>query len=108
MVAALYQAYVDRPRLLNIHTDSEYVVLMMTVLGDKWKSRKYCRGDGKPIPNAVLIKKGHELMDSLRLFGVKVELHQVKGHSDNYGNVQADKLANQGAMLKGKFKVIVD
>lgn len=108
MTDALLQAKIDRPSQLNIYSDSQYAIELMTILKSKWEERKYKRGDGRLMPNADLIEKGHQLLYILEMMEVCVEFIHIKGHSDNYGNDQADRLANEGAITNGGFKSVID
>jgi ribonuclease HI len=99
IVDALRSA-VDSPdsdsKNLRIMTDSKYSRDCLTSWADKWESNGYISSSGREVQNQDLIKNGRSLMKQLESQGGSIEIEHVKGHADNYGNNQADKLAVQG------------
>lgn len=80
-----------RPLVVELHSDSRYLVDGMTQYLHSWKTKGWKKSDGKPVLNTDLWKRLDELAN----------IHQVRwlwvpGHSGNPGNEQADALANKG------------
>lgn len=76
---------------IKVYSDSAYVVNGINkgwVNG--WKSNGWLKSDGKPVKNMELWE---ELDYLISLFN-EVELIKVKGHSDNEGNNEVDKMIN--------------
>ncbi|KAJ1774543.1 hypothetical protein LPJ62_007075, partial [Coemansia sp. RSA 2167] len=78
---------------LTIHSDSSYGIQAMTNWGSKWEQNGYRTSSGGEVKNQDLIREGRDLMSSRN---APVSFQHVSGHSGNYGNDQADSLANQG------------
>lgn len=74
-----------------IYSDSNYSIKSLTQWGDSWEKNGWKRPKNQPIANLELIKKIRNKMKTLR-----VKLVHVRGHSDNYGNNYADRLAVEG------------
>ncbi|KAF7498360.1 hypothetical protein DV113_003608 [Geotrichum candidum] len=94
------QTAVDTPnsdsKNIRVMTDSKYSRDCLTSWGDKWETNGYKSSTGKQVQNQDLIKNGRALMEQLKNQGGSIEIEHVKGHADNYGNNQADKLAVHG------------
>lgn len=94
------QTAVDTPnsdsKNIRVMTDSKYSRDCLTSWGDKWETNGYKSSTGKQVQNQDLIKNGRALMQQLKNQGGSIEIEHVKGHADNYGNNQADKLAVHG------------
>jgi ribonuclease HI len=86
------------PRLLEIRTDSMYLIKAMTTwhkswIKNEWRVKsKY--GSGKNVMNRDLFERLLQLIDER---GGKINWVHVPGHSGVYGNEMADHLAVQGA-----------
>lgn len=81
---------------IQVMTDSTYSRDCLTTWADKWEKNGYKSSTGGAVQNQDLIKSGRSLMKLLESQGGSIEIQHVKGHADNYGNNQADKLAVQG------------
>ena len=75
-----------------LYTDSNYVVKGMTEWIEGWKAKGWTRGKNKPLLNVELWKTLDALCQTYQ-----VQFVWVKGHADNLGNLEADRLANLGA-----------
>eukprot|EP00796_Vickermania_ingenoplastis_P001143 gene1143-672_t len=109
---------------LHIHTDSKYVIDGMLCYGKSWVLRGFkLNGTSKPVLNQDLWKLLLDLRNQYNstfyaqsvaphepkeftVFSTKndeavegVIMYHVKGHANNKGNVEADKLAVQGARI---------
>lgn len=81
---------------IQVMTDSKYSRDCLTTWADKWEKNGYKSSTGGAVQNQDLIKSGRSLIKQLESQGGSIEIQHVKGHADNYGNNQADKLAVQG------------
>lgn len=81
-----------QPCLVELRSDSQYVVKgIQTWLGD-WKRRGWKKADGKPVLNADL----WQALDA-QLARHHVEAHWVRGHAGHTENERVDRLANEAA-----------
>ena len=74
-----------------VHTDSQYVQLGITEWIPNWIRRGWKTADKKPVKNADLWQRLHELAG-----GHEIQWRWVKGHAGVDGNERADELANRG------------
>ena len=74
-----------------LHTDSKYVQLGISEWIPNWIRRGWKTADKKPVKNADLWQRLHELAQRH-----VVEWRWVKGHAGVDGNERADELANRG------------
>ena len=74
-----------------LHTDSQYVQLGISEWIPNWIRRGWKTADKKPVKNADLWQRLHEL-------AARHDVHWrwVKGHAGVDGNERADELANRG------------
>lgn len=80
-----------KPCTVNLYTDSKYLQLGITKWIHTWRVNNWLKSDNKPVKNAQLWRK---LQDEIARH--VIIWHWVKGHSNNYGNIIADKLAVKG------------
>ena len=80
-----------KPCTVNLYTDSKYLQLGITKWIHTWRVNNWLKSDNKPVKNAQLWQK---LQDEIARH--VIIWHWVKGHSNNYGNKIADKLAVKG------------
>ena len=83
----------NRPCHIDFYLDSEYVRQGIMQWLAAWKARGWRTADKKPVKNEDLWRI---LDDKLSHSGHDIHWHWVKGHSGDWGNEQADALANQG------------
>lgn len=74
-----------------LHTDSQYVQLGITEWLPNWMRRGWKTADRKPVKNADLWQRLHQLSA-----GHDVHWRWVRGHAGVDGNERADELANRG------------
>ena len=81
-----------RPCLVELHSDSTYVLKGITEWLPGWKSRGWKTADKKPVKNA-------ELWQALLAAAAPhhVEWRWVKGHAGHPDNERADRLASDAA-----------
>lgn len=83
---------------IQVYTDSEYLRRGITEWVYVWKNRNWQRDDGTPVANANNWKALVSQMDDVKAKGIDVSIKWVKGHSENFGNEIADKLATIGVL----------
>jgi len=79
------------PCLVNLTTDSKYVIDGITSWIVDWKKRDWKTAAKKPVKNVDLWKR----LD-LAVQEHDIKWHWVRGHTGHEGNEMADKLANRG------------
>lgn len=94
-IAALKIAKKRGYNKLTICTDSQYVVNGATDWIYNWLENGFKNLRGHPVTNRDDWRELHECRNRLGL----VQWEYVAGHANNYGNNQADKLANEGARM---------
>ncbi len=77
--------------IVNLHTDSKYVMNGITQWLEGWKARGWRTASRKPVKNQDL----WQTLDSLAEYH-DISWHWVKGHAGHSGNERADALANKG------------
>lgn len=80
-----------RPCEVELNTDSKYVVQGIQEWMPNWKKRGWKTAAKTPVKNEDLWRRLDQAMSRHQVRWV-----WVKGHSGDYGNEKADKLANQG------------
>lgn len=80
-----------RPCVVELTTDSEYVLKGITEWVHNWKKRGWKTADRKPVKNADL----WEILDAATARH-RVSWHWVRGHNGHPENELADQLANRG------------
>jgi len=92
-LTAVIEALASLKRRCNVvvHTDSQYVQLGISEWIPNWIRRGWKTADKKPVKNADLWQRLHELE-------ARHDVHWrwVKGHAGVDGNERADELANRG------------
>lgn len=81
-------------RVINLYTDSEYVIKCVTTYGTKVERNGWKSSSGKPIPNLDLVKRAFQLFKESK----SVKLHHIEAHTNktdihSLGNAGADRLA---------------
>ena len=85
-----------------IKTDSMYTINCINTWFEGWKKRGWKKADGKPVDNLELIQKLHNYIKTYNIKMVHVRAHKDEPpkndptYDDWYGNMMADKLANEG------------
>lgn len=91
---------------LIIYSDSQYVV--DTLHFDwisVWESKGWISSAGTDVKNVDLWKRAKELTILLRSRNVSLKFAWVKGHSGNYFNELADRLAKEGRYSEVKNRI---
>ncbi|KAI9253414.1 ribonuclease H Rnh1 [Phascolomyces articulosus] len=81
---------------LEIRTDSQYTINCVETWSIKWIKNGWKASNGKPVDNRDLVEKILKLKNTRP---GKVWMSYVKGHSGDFGNDNADRLAVEGARL---------
>jgi ribonuclease HI len=81
-----------------IRSDSKYGLNAIFDWSEKWKKTNWYKTDGNLIKNFSIVVETYNLLNELRKT-TKVTDRWVKGHSDNYGNDIADKLATHALRI---------
>lgn len=81
-----------QPCLVDLHSDSQYVVKGIQAWLKDWKRKGWKKADGKPVLNADL----WQALDA-QLARHQVEAHWVRGHAGHPENERVDRLANEAA-----------
>jgi ribonuclease HI len=87
---------IEDKRIINIYTDSEYVIKCSGSYGERLAKNNWKTKDDKIPPNLKLLQKIHELYHANKKH---IKIHHIKAHTDlsdkhSIGNSQADRLAN--------------
>jgi ribonuclease HI len=80
-----------KPCVVDLHTDSQYVMKGISEWIHGWKKRGWMTADKKPVKNDDLWRR----LDTARLRHT-VKWNWVKGHAGHELNERADALARQG------------
>ena len=83
---------------IQVYTDSEYLRRGINEWVYVWKNKNWRRDDGTPIANAQNWQGLVTQLDEVKSKGIDVSIKWVKGHSENFGNEIADRLATIGVM----------
>lgn len=85
----------DRP--VRIYSDSNYAIKCVTEWYKKWETNGWKSAAGKDVDNKDIIKPIRTLIEHRDMCNTTTEIHWVKGHDKNIGNIGADKLASDAA-----------
>ena len=88
----------DNDILLNIYTDSEYCIKILTKTGEKYKKKNFTDLNGCDIPNKDLVIKILKLKELYNFNIYHVRSHTNKKDEHSCGNKIADELAVEGAL----------
>lgn len=94
VVAALSQAKVDRPSILNVYSDSNSAISTLKTCQQTPNSLS------SSTKNADLFREAIGHWNQLTQNGVQVNFHVLPSHSRHDGNDGAHRLATEGAKLR--------
>jgi ribonuclease HI len=86
-----------RHRDVTIYTDSRYAIDCVTKWYKNWKRNSWLTATKKPVENRDLIQDVRGRMEEREGLGKGTYFCWVKGHNGDRGNVEADRLAVEGA-----------
>lgn len=84
-------------REINIRSDSQYAVDSLNKWKNNWEQNGWRTSSGAPVQNQELIRDIDRNAQALRQSGKDVRFQYVPGHSNDYHNNEADRLARQAA-----------
>jgi len=82
--------------MLQVNTDSQFLINCVTLWMENWKRKGWKTATGQGVKNKEDLVELDKLLQERK---VTIKWTHVKGHSDNKGNIEADKLAVKGANL---------
>lgn len=96
-IAGLRQIMRNEQAKVTVYSDSQYVVLGMSERLHKWQAKGWRTASGQPVKNKEYWEELLDLAD-----GLDVQWKWVRGHNGDPLNEEADALANQAALRKGR------
>lgn len=86
-----------RNREVCIYTDSSYSINCVTTWCQNWRRNNWTSANGKAVENRDLIESILERVELRNALGAATNFQWLRGHANNEGNVEADRLAVAGA-----------
>ena len=98
-LTAIYRALeiVPRNRHVIIITDSRYAIDCVTTWYINWRKNGWKTSAGKAVENKDIVENILLKMEERSKLQVQTNFEWIKGHANHPGNVEADKLAVDGA-----------
>ena len=89
---------IPRNRPAVIITDSKYAIDCVTTWFQTWRRNGWKTAAGKAVENKDLVENIlARIEERLNQCGARTDFEWIKGHANNPGNVEADRLAVEGA-----------
>ena len=88
---------VPRNRDVSIVSDSRYAIDCVTVWHVNWRKNGWKTSAGKAVENKDLVESVLAKIEERNSLAVQTTFEWIKGHANHPGNVEADKLAINGA-----------
>ena len=88
---------VPRNRNVIIVTDSRYAIDCVTSWYINWRKKGWKTSAGKAVENKDIVENVLAKIEERDKLNVQTTFEWIKGHANNPGNVEADKLAVDGA-----------
>lgn len=107
-----YAATIDNLKHVTVYSDSKYFVKGANDELLRWSNNGWLKRDGSPVANIPEWQSVLSAVNKLQTNGTKIRVEWVKGHADNFGNIQADSLASIAGTMSlkgdkpGKIEVI--
>lgn len=89
-------------QVIEVFSDSQYLVKGMTEWLLNWKRRNWKTASGEPVKNKALWVELDKLHQSH-----SITWSWVRGHNGDIGNEKADKLANRGIVERVEFASVI-
>ncbi|KAL7677156.1 hypothetical protein ACOME3_003401 [Neoechinorhynchus agilis] len=105
-IRAVGQAIEQNFTILNVHTDSLFLVQCMTEWIPKWIKNGWIKSDGDSVKNKEELNKLYNLSQQLKIHWIHVR-REVKAHFGIHGNEIADRLAKEAVYKHRVLKVYV-
>lgn len=98
-LTAILRALEIVPKNLNVSiiTDSRYGIDCVTIWYVNWRKNGWKTSAGKAVENKDLVENILLKIEEREALGVQTAFEWIKGHNNNPGNVEADRLAVEGA-----------
>ena len=96
LMAIIHALQDNKDKGVLIKTDSTYCKDIITKWMAGWKRKNWKTSRGKPVKNVKMIKVLDNIICGM---SVKPQFEWVKAHASSVGNNEADRLANEGALL---------
>ncbi|KAL8791214.1 MAG: hypothetical protein Q9213_000171 [Squamulea squamosa] len=88
---------VPKNRDVSIITDSKYAIDCVTVWYVNWRKNGWKTSAGKAVDNKDLVENILSKIEERQSLGTQTAFEWIKGHAHHPGNVEADRLAVEGA-----------
>jgi ribonuclease HI len=95
IVRALDTAPKDRD--VTIVTDSQYAINCATKWYVSWRKNEWKTASGKSVENRDIVENIVSKVEERRALQSETDFEWIKGHANHEGNIEADKLAVDGA-----------
>lgn len=82
---------------MSIVSDSRYAIDCVTVWHVNWRKNGWKTSAGKAVENKDLVESVLARIEERNSLAVQTTFEWIKGHANHPGNVEADKLAVNGA-----------
>lgn len=102
-ISALRHALDFDVTVVQIITDSEYVIKGMEGWVDTWAKNNWLKKDGAEVINAKQWRELVALRERLEQRNVDVRFDWIKGHDDLLGNINADHLATVAVLTSRRL-----
>lgn len=86
-----------------VKSDSQYSINCFTVWHQKWARSNWRNSSNQDVENKDLVQKGLALVQARQKAGGRTKLEKVAAHVGIHGNEEADRYANDGAMMEAKY-----
>lgn len=92
--ALSYASTINNLKHVTVYSDSKYFVKGLSEGLPNWVANNWVKRDGTEVANIPEWQSVLQAVNTLNTNGVKIRVEWVKGHADNFGNIQADHLAS--------------
>jgi len=89
-------------RSVRIFSDSAYAIKCVTEWFVAWRRSDWKTSSKKPVENRDIIEEVLARIEERDAVGSRTVFEWLKGHSGEYGNEEADRLAVEGALAVGR------
>ena len=95
---------VPRNRDVVIITDSKYAIDCVTEWFINWRRNGWKTASGKAVENKDIIENVLSKIEERAKLVVRTDFEWIKGHANHPGNVEADRLALDGAKKRPEMR----
>lgn len=86
-----------RDQHVTLVTDSTYAIKCATEWSKNWQKNGWKAANGKLVENRDIVETLLQRVAEREAMGTQTLFEWIKGHDNNPGNIEADKLAVEGA-----------